>query len=341
MACVHPASAAGPGTRQSVADIALYEGADRHARLVEAARKEGQVSVYHTWATRDMQPVFAAFTQKYGIPVKPWRAGSEAVVQRIVNEARAGRFDVDIVQSPAPDAEALHRENLLQEVRSPYLKELLPQALAPHKEWVGVAVSLWVAAYNTSKVSKEELPKTYQDLLDPKWKGRLGIEMGNHAWFGTLAEAMGEQQALKLFSDIVATNGISPRKGHSALAGLVASGEVPLALTVYHYMSDELKQKGAPIDSFVLQPAIGLLGPIAMMRQAPHPNAAVLFYDFMVNEGQAILGSRGLIPTSSKIDSPIASLPLTFVDPARILDMNDKWQKTWDEIMLKKAGPTQ
>jgi iron(III) transport system substrate-binding protein len=201
----------------------LYQGKDRYERLVEAAKKEGEVSIYHSWAIRDMQPIFTAFANKYGIKIKNWRASSEGVLQRTVNEARGGRFDADIVETNAPEMEALHRENLLQEVKSPYLKDVIPQASPTHKEWVGVAIDVWVAAYNTSKIKKEKLPKTYQDLLDPKWKGRLGIEANNHAWFGTLTEALGEQQAIKLFAGITAVNGISPRKGHSGLAGMVAS----------------------------------------------------------------------------------------------------------------------
>jgi iron(III) transport system substrate-binding protein len=329
--------AAGSSQAQSVSDVALYQGADRHERLVEAAKKEGQVSIYHTWANRDMQPVFNAFTQKYGIAVKPWRSGSEAVLQRIITEARGGRFDVDIVQENSPETEALYREKLLQEVRSPYLKNLVPQAIPAHKEWAGVGIDVFVPAYNTSKVKKEELPKTYQDLLDPKWKGRIGVESDDDAWFGTLVEAMGEKQALKLFTDIFSRNGSSPNKGHSAFTGLIAAGQVPIGLTNFHYMPEELKQKGAPIESFVLEPVVAQVQSVAMLKQAPHPNAAVLFYDFMLNEGQALLASRGFVATSKNIKSTFDKAPLTFINPGRALDMSDKWRKTWEEIVLKNA----
>ena len=138
----------------TVSEIAMYQGADRHDRLVAAAQKEGELSVYHAYP--NLTVVMAAFTKKYGIKVNAWRAGSEAVLQRIVTEARGLRFEVDIVQNNAPENEALHREKLVQEVRSPYLNDLMPQASPAHREWVGITLDVWIAAYNTNKIKKED-----------------------------------------------------------------------------------------------------------------------------------------------------------------------------------------
>jgi iron(III) transport system substrate-binding protein len=303
-------------------------------RIVAAAKKEGELSVYHVYPA--LPVVMAAFTRKYGIKVRPWRAGSEAVLQRVATEARAGRHEVDIVQNNAPENEAAHRENLLQAVKSPYLKDLVPEAVPAHGEWVGITLDVWTAAYNTERVRKEELPKTYRDLLAPRWKDRLGIEAFNHGWFATLLGAMGEKEGLKLFSDIVATNGISVRKGHSLLTALVASGEVPLAITVYSWNPVQAKKKGAPIEGLALEPLIGQFSTIAMLRKSPHPNAAVLFYDFMLSEGQQLLAEADFVPSSRKFASPFKT-PIKFVDPAQALDMQDKWVKTYEEVVTKKA----
>jgi iron(III) transport system substrate-binding protein len=318
----------------SVAEMAAYQGADRHDRLVAAAKNEGgELSVYHVYP--NLPVVMAAFTNKYGIKIKAWRSGSEGVLRKVTSEARAGRFEVDVVQNNAPENEAAHREKLLQEVRSPYLKDLIPEASPAHKEWVGITLDVFSAAYNTDKVKKDELPKSYQDLLDPKWKGRLGIEADDHHWFGTLAATLGEKQTHKLFSDIVATNGISVRKGHSLLTNLVASGEVPLGLTVYSWNPEQLKQKGAPVEGHLLQPVIAQFSTIAMLKKAPHPYSALLFHDFMLNEGQQLLADVKFVPTSRKIESPISRVPLKFIDPAAALDMQDKWLKSYDEVVVK------
>jgi iron(III) transport system substrate-binding protein len=259
------------------------------------------------------------------------------VLQKVESEARAGRFEVDIVQNNAPENEAAHRDKLLQDVRSPYVNDLIPEASPAHKEWVGITIDVFIAAYNTNKVTKEELPKSYRDLLDARWKGRLGIEADDQGWFGTLAATLGEADTHKLFSDIVATNGLSVRKGHSLLTNLVASGEVPLALTVYSWTPEQLKQKGAPIEGHPIQPVIAQFSTIAMLKKAPHPYTALLFYDFMLSEGQRLLADQKFVPTSAKIESPIRRIPLKFIDPGTALDMQDKWVKAYETIVVKPA----
>jgi iron(III) transport system substrate-binding protein len=316
------------GAPLTLAEIATYQGADRTERLLEGVRKEGgELNVYHAYP--QLLKVTEAFTKKYDIKVTAWRSGSENILQRIGTEARANKFTVDVVQNNAPENEAAHREHLLQPVASPHLKDLLPGALPPHRDWVGITLDVYSAAYNTSKVRKEELPKTYRDLLDPKWKGRLAMEAEDQAWFATLLETLGEPQGSKLFNDIIATNGISVRKGHSLLTSLVASGEVPLALSVYSWNPAQLKAKGAPIEGYLIQPVVAQYSTLAMMKNAPHPNTAALFYDFMLNEGQQILAQMHFVPTSKKQPSPIGDVQLKMIDPGQALDMQDKWTKAY------------
>ena len=316
-------------------ELATYSGADRHDKLLELAKKEGELSVYHVYPA--LPAVIAAFTKKYGLKVKAWRAGSEAVLQRVSAESRGGRFEVDIVQNNAPENEAAWREKLLQEVWSPYLKDLIPAAVPAHHGWVGITLDIWTAAYNTSNVKKDELPKTYADLAEARWKGRLGIEANNHAWFGTLMEELGPAQGQRLFDNIMASNGISARKGHSVLANLVASGDVPLGITVYSWIPEQLKKKGAPIENHVIQPLLAQPSTLALMKRAPNPASALLFYDFMLGEGQKLLADAQFVPTSRFFDGPLSRVPMKLIDPAHVLDMQDKWLKLFDDSVVKKA----
>ena len=319
------------------AEIAGLQGADRAQRLIEGAKKEGTLTLYTSAQTSDMGPVTAAFEKKYGVKVNIWRAGSEAILQRDVNEARARRHEVDIFETNGPELEALHREKILQEVKSPHLAELMPQAVTPHREWIATRLNIFVSAYNTNLVKKEELPRTWRDLLDPKWKGKLGIEAYDHDWYSGVIGELGEP-GLKLFRDIVATNGISVRKGHTLLSNLVVSGEVPLALTVYHYRAEHLKSEGAPIDWFVFPPAIARPNGVAMARNAPRPHAAVLFFDFMLSDAQEILLKRSFTPTSTRLASALKNVPpFKFVDSGVILDEGEKWTRLWDETIIKQA----
>lgn len=273
--------------------------------------------------------------KKYGIKVKPWRAGSEAVLQRVLTEARAGKYEVDIIQNNAPEAEASHREKLLQAVYSPYLSDLIPEARSSHDEWVAVTFDVWTAAYNTKKVAKEDLPKSYADLQDPKWKGKLGVEANDQAWFAVLLSSMGQEKGSAIFKNIVKNNGMSVRKGHSLLTKLVGAGEVPIGLSVYNWNPHQLKQKGAPIESLLLEPLIAQPSTIALTKNAKHPAAALLFYDFVITDGQKMFDSWFYVAASKKYPHDLLKKSIKFVDPNVALDMQDKWNKQFDEIMVK------
>jgi ABC-type Fe3+ transport system substrate-binding protein len=328
---------AAPAAAQ-MGEIAALQGADREQRLIEGARKEGSLTLYTSFTTNDMAIFFAAFEKKYGVKVNAWRASSEAVLQRALNEARARRYEVDAFETNGPELEALHREQVLQAVNSPHHSTLVPQAVRPHREWATTRFNLFVAAYNTNLVKNEELPKTWADLTHPRWKGRLGIEAYDHDWFAGIVGGLGEAQGLKVFRDIVATNGMSVRKGHTLLSNLVVSGEVPLALTVYYYRPVQLKDKGAPIDWFALKPVVARPNGVAVARRAPHPHAAVLFYDFMLNEAQDIMMKRNFIPSSARVAATLKDVPqFTVIDPKVVLDEGEKWTKLYDEIIVKQA----
>jgi iron(III) transport system substrate-binding protein len=338
VACAVVALAAPLALAQAdIAKVATLQGAERARILVEGAKKDGELTVYTSAPTDDYAAFGAAFEKKYGVKVRVWRASSEQVLQRGVTEARAGRAGADIFDTNGPEMESLHREKVLQAVRSPYASDLIPQAIFPHGEWISTRLNIFALAYNTQLVKKNELPRTYDDLLQPKWKGRLGIEAEDADWFAGTIDALGEARGLKLFRDIVATNGLSVRKGHTLLTNLVVSGEVPLALTVYNYKAEQLKNKGAPIDWFFIAPAIARPNGIGVARRAPHPYAAVLFYDFMLGDAQSLLLERDFVPTSRKIETPLNQGPIKFVDPSAILDEYPKWTKLYQEIIGRQS----
>jgi iron(III) transport system substrate-binding protein len=322
------------GQTSSTESVALYQGSDREQRLIEGAKREGGLTVYSSLPQEDNTAIANAFSAKYGIKVNVWRAGSEELLQRVIAESKAGRFDVDVVSNNGAGLEPLHREKLLQEVRSPYYADLLPEAIPPHREWVAAYLNLFVQGYNTDLVGKGTLPAKYEDLLKPEWKGRLGIEAEDFDWFAEVVRSLGESEGLELFRKIKASNGISVRKGHTLLTNLVAAGEVPLALTLYSYSPEQLKQKGAPIEWFVIPPAIARPNGVAVVKNAPRPHAAVLFMDFMVTDAQQILAERNFVPTSTRVVSPYKG-PLKIVNSALMLDEAKKWQDLFDSIVVK------
>jgi iron(III) transport system substrate-binding protein len=331
-----PAAAQPKGGDVPSAGIALYQGADRAQRLIEGAKKEGVVNVYTSATVEDMSILTGAFEKKHGIKVNVWRASSEGIVQRGVAEMRGGRNEADIFETNGPDMEAIYREKLLQEAWSPHFADLMPGAVAPHREWVGARINIYVMTYNTRLVRKEDLPKSFEDLANPRWKGKLGIEASDPAWFAMVVNDLGEAKGLKVFRDIVAANGISVRKGHTLLINLVVAGEVPLALTTYHYRAEQTKKSGAPVDWFILPPAVARFQGMGLARRAPHPHAAMLWFDFMLSDAQELLAKRDFTVTSRKFDSAAQKLPLKFVDPKLVLDESEKWGKLYTEIITRQ-----
>jgi iron(III) transport system substrate-binding protein len=308
---------------------------DRQQKLEAAAKAEGSLSLYTSIASKDVQPLIEPFEKRYGIKVNVWRASGDTVLNRIITEQRGRRFTVDAVHISAPELEALHREQLLQPVASPHFADLVEGAVPEHKEWVSTLLSVWVQAYNTNAVKKEELPKTYQDLLDPKWKGKLGYEAENIEWFTTVANALGGDSGVQFFRDLVSKNGLSIRKGHTLLNNMVAAGEVPLGLTLYNYMPAQAKAQGAPVDWFVLEPAVARPNGIGVLKNAQKPNAAALFEDYMLSEAQKTLTTLDYVPTSKKVESPLQNVQIKIVDPKDKLDNSQKWEPLYQQIVIK------
>src|SRR5260221_9146795 len=258
-----------PAAGATTAEVAAYAGADRMQKLIDGAKKEGELTIYTSAQSDDMGALVSAFEKKYGVKVSMWRSSSEKVLQRAVTEARGNRHTMDVAETNGPELEALHREKILEAVKSPYLADLIAPALRPHGEWVGTRLNVFTQAYNTTLVKKEDLPKSWEDLANPKWKGKLGIEQEDSDWLAGQYAELGEARAAKVFKDIVAANGVSVRKGHTLLTQLVVSGEIPLALTVYNYKAEQLNGNGASIDWFSIGPAIARPNGVAAAQKGP------------------------------------------------------------------------
>ena len=256
--------------------IYLYKGADRDARLAAKAREEGTLTLYTSMATTESGPLAQAFEKKYGIKVQLWRALSENVLQRALTEARAGRRSLDVVETNAPEVEALAREQVVAEFFSPHLADLPAWAIPPHRRWASDRANLWVTGYNTGKVKREELPASYEGFADPKWKGRIALEATDNDWMYGVIKFMGEERGIDFFRRLAA---LKPdmRKGHILVAQLVAAGELTVCLTIYSGNANSIKAKGGPIDWVAVEPLVGRPQALAVAQQcaAPARRAAV------------------------------------------------------------------
>jgi iron(III) transport system substrate-binding protein len=319
---------------QESAPAAFADGemSERTAQLLEAARAEGSVTVYSSLPVPVMTPVAAAFREKYGIATEIWRGGSEEILQRSMAEARAGRNMVDVVETASPEVEAIAREQLLQIVDSPVFDELMEGSVADGRAWINSRLIVFVGAYNTLRVSPADAPKTFEDLLDPRWNGKLTVESNDFSWLKGMANALGEAEATGLLRGIVAANGVGVRDGHGLITNMLASGEVEFTFTQYYEQAANARDQGAPVEVAFLDPVIAVPTGIAMFQNAPHPNAAMLFIEFFLTEGQEILAEYDYIGSNLSRQSLPEGMRPVVVDMSNYLDEYQKWHDLHREI---------
>lgn len=314
-AAVLSAAMHGAMAQTAFSELAARDGPGRQQALVEAAKKEGTLTLYTSIPEKDMAVLARDFTRRYGVKVVVWRASTHKIVQRLVAEKRVNRWEFDAVDISSPELEALYREGLLQEVQSGLQKELIDEAMPSHRGWAPQFLTAFVQAYNTNAIKKEDLPKSYEDLADPKWKGLLGVEASDSDWYCGQVKALGQEKGTELFRTIVTRNRWSVRSGHSLLANMVVSGEVPLGLTIYSYMIEQAKAKGAPVDWFTLDPVIARSNGIGISRNPPNPHAALLFYEYMISDAQPLMVKMNYLSPVKKLASSLKGARLQFVDP--------------------------
>ena len=313
----------------------MYQGADRDVRLAAEARKQREVVIYTSLNLKDSVPLAEAFEKRTGLKAQLWRASSEKVLQRAVTEARAGRFTCDILETNGPEMEALYREKLLEAFFSPHFTDLPAAAFPRHRHYVADRFNFFTIGYNTNLVKPEEVPAAYEDLVHPRWSGRVGLEGSDVDWFGAMVKSMGEEKGLGFFRKL-ADNKPQIRSGHTLMAELVASGEIALAATLYNHNVERLMVKGAPVKWKAITPTFGRPNAIGLARHAPHPHAALMFADFMLSrEGQTILKERNRVPASLSVDTHLNKFPFHMIDPVITLDENDKWEKLWSDLFLR------
>src|SRR6266446_8598458 len=326
------AAQAKPGPHR---DLYMYKGADREQRVLQGAKKERQAVVYTSLNLKDSVPIAEAFEKKYGVKLTLWRSSSEKVLQRALTEARAGRYTVDAFELNGPEMEALYREGMLEEFHSPQFKNLPPQAFPKHRHYAADRFNFFTIAYNTNLVKPNEVPNSYEDLLHPRWVGKIGIEAGDTDWFASMVKWTGEEKGMAFFRKLAQ---MKPqlRTGHTLMSELVASGEIPLAATLYNHNAERLLVKGAPVKWKALKPTFGRPNAIGVAKRAPHPYAALLFSDFMLSpQGQTLLKERNRVPSSRAVDTYLNKFPFEMIDPVITLDEADRWEKLWSDLFLK------
>lgn len=296
--------------RLVIALLALCASAQVNAQSPEEqAKKEGKLGLYTTMNAAETAPAISAFKKRYPfLDVSFYRAGDEALLTKIETEARLGQNIWDVVQINGFSVYHLLIKGFLAKYDSPERK-FVPRGLKDEEGyWTSNYTNAHVLAYNTRMVSKDQAPKSYADLLDPKWKGNMVLDAKDYEWFANMVKFMGEERGIQYMRRFAAQD-IRMQAGHTLLMQLVAAGEVPLGVAMYSHRAEQMKRRGAPVEWVGLNPVVLNLQPVALSARAPHPYAGKLLLDFLLSsEMGKIIQSFNRIPARTDVPPDPPSL---------------------------------
>ncbi|HEX7232685.1 MAG TPA: extracellular solute-binding protein [Candidatus Binatia bacterium] len=281
----------------TVLSVSLY-AVVAPAQEVGKAKQEGRLVFYTSWGPGDAEYVVKAFEKKYApLRVETVRASSERTLTRLLNEQRANTFLGDVVAVSGLQSGILKVKGALDRYQSPEAANFPADWRDPDGYGTGLHQTIYVIGYNSRLVAADAAPKGYEDLLQPRWKGQLGWDPEEYYLFGALLKARGKEKGLDYWRRLAAQQ-VNFRKGYTLISELVSAGEFPVAVSLYQHRVDEYDEKGAPLHWVAPNPLVGGdPNKISLLKNAPRPNAAKLFIDFMLSaEGQKLLQDKGRSP---------------------------------------------
>lgn len=304
---------------------------------VAKARDEKKVVVYNTTTVPDMQKIVEGFRKRYPfLEVESFRSTGERLIEKILMEVRAGRHLADVYIISGLQMWLLRDGGNLAAYLSPERAGVRRAFKDDLGYWTGVYFNLEVIGYNTKLTSQRELPKKWEELLDPKWRGRMTLEIEDVPWFASLLQILGEERAMDFFHRL-AKQQLQLRRGHTLIAQLLAAGEVPLSPTLRVNMAETFKMKGAPVDWSAIEPiAPNPPVSVAMAKAAPHPDAGRLFVDFVLSrEGQSVIRGLNRNPTRGDVEQPVpraTKLKLFEMNWDGVVKNYSRYEKSFNEI---------
>lgn len=273
-----------------------------NTKLIEGAKKEGELVWYTTMTLDQSKETVDRFQRKYPF-IKPtlFRTGGGPLLNKIFTEARGGLYAWDVAVGRGEMVLPLIEKKLIASYRSPETKMIDDDLVDNEGYWTAYYVNAYVLGWNTKLVKKEDVPKTYEALLNPKWKGQISVDTEAYGMLQGLIGIWGREKAVAYFKRLAALDPV-PKRGNTERVQLAVAGEYPLILA-YNQTIQRMNSRGAPIDWLPLEPAVVQVNPVMLGSKAPHPNSARLFIDFVLSkEGQQMLSGFQRIPVRRDVE---------------------------------------
>jgi iron(III) transport system substrate-binding protein len=321
--------------------------AEREKKLIEGAGKEGEMIWYTNTGVENANRYIQAFKKLYPfINAQFWRSKTRQVVQRVVAEARAGRHLVDVVKPSTDLMPVLLDAKILGRYESPSRAPYPAQGKGAY--YTNMNYAFRIFSYNPRKLPRKDVPRSWEDLLQPKWKSEILFDESSLEEVVSLIAVWGKEKTADYFGKL-SRQQLLIRVGRDTTSQMMMAGEAPLAVTTYAYNSESLKAQNAPID-WVAQDLIPtLMYPLTMARNAPHPYSAALFYDYLLSEqGQRLIAKEGRVVAHPKVEpiyprmKELQNLLGTQRVQLNTIEQNHKLYKDGlkilDEIVLQRKG---
>jgi iron(III) transport system substrate-binding protein len=309
-------------------------------KAIAAAKKEGELSLYTSLTSDVADAVSAAFTKQFGIKVNVFRGNSETVLQRLLQESSANKPGADAVETNFAELEALGQKGVLADYKGTHLADVPDKLKFDH--WVADRLNVFLPAWNTKLIKPGEEPKSWEDLADPKYKGKIQIEISDSDWFENVTKywldhGKTQDQVDQLWKGIVANS--KAAKGHTTMMELLGAGQTAINGMNYSYITERAAKKGAPVaykgaDGTTSVPAFPRPNGVGMVNGAQHPNAAWLFNDWMLSDGQKVLVEQHLTPvTKVEGDTSLDGITLADFDVKELATNGAAWDAKYDETL--------
>jgi iron(III) transport system substrate-binding protein len=291
----------------TVQEILTYRGADRQAMLEAGAKKEGSLNLYSALTINQaLRPLAEGFRKKYPyLKVEFWRAESRKIAQKSLAEIRAKTMVGDVLEGSGL-AEIMVKAKAIEKFHTPAIDAIAPEYRDKESQWVPSRFSYFGVAYNTRLIPPGSQPKTYEDLLDPKWKGKIAwraeSESGALLMVTTLRLSMGDAKADAYFRKLKDQGIIGFTGSARTLVNRVIEGEYPIAVNIFMHHATISAQKGAPVAPQSLEPVPSINGTMMIPKGVARPHAAMLFVDYYLSkEGQEVLKKARYFPVRGDV----------------------------------------
>jgi iron(III) transport system substrate-binding protein len=298
----------GPAHALTPEEALSYRGPDREQKLIEGARQEGQVVLYSALIVNQMlRPLAAGFMKKYPfLKMTYYRADSEEILGKLSAEMRSNNPVADVFEGSG-GGEIAVEAGFTQPFHTPVLDAYPKAYLDPKGNLAPTRLSYFSIAYNTKQVPAAKVPKTYEALLDPQWKGKMAwpyANTGRYLFMISLRHAWGEDKAMDYFKKLSEQKIINFASGSArTLVDRVIAGEYPIAINIYAHHPLISAGKGAPVSSQLMDPVPSAAGTLAVIKGAKHPHAAMLLTDFILSkEGQTIMAQAEYFPAHPEVE---------------------------------------